>query len=171
MKVCKYCETQSQDNVSVCPGCGASDFMQRCPNCSTVYDGIFCPNCGVRAGARAKRCPNCGASYFSQACPDCGYVKNAVNAPYPTSTFTTRAPAQPAKPRKTWLWVLGWIFIFPVPLTILLLRSQKLGKVMKIVFIVLAWLFYIYVFGSDSDAAYTEAEHGQPTCAAAAAEL
>lgn len=28
------------------------------------------------------------------------------------------------KKRKTWLWVLGWICIFPLPLTILMLRKK-----------------------------------------------
>ena len=52
---------------------------------------------------------------------------------------------KPPKKRKTWLWVLGWIFIFPVPLTILMLRNQKLSKPVKIGIIVAAWIVYLII--------------------------
>ena len=35
------------------------------------------------------------------------------------------------KKRHTWLWVLGWICIFPLPLTILLVRKRNLNAVIK----------------------------------------
>lgn len=150
MKVCKYCDSKSQDNVVTCANCGASDFIQVCSNCRTVYDGEFCPGCGVRAGTKAKHCPNCGATYFSAACPDCGYVRGAVPV-YPASRYSSPAAA-PAptrkKPRKTWLWVLGWIFMFPLPLTILLVRSEKVKTFWKVVWIILAWAVYYGAFGS-----------------------
>lgn len=52
---------------------------------------------------------------------------------------------KPPKKRKTWLWVLGWIFIFPVPLTILMLRNKKLSKPVKIGIIVAAWIVYLII--------------------------
>ena len=41
--------------------------------------------------------------------------------------------------------MLGWIFIFPVPLTILMLRNQKLSKPVKIGIIVAAWIVYLII--------------------------
>lgn len=49
---------------------------------------------------------------------------------------------QPKK-RKTWLWVLGWIFIFPVPLTIILLKKPNMTKKVKYILIAAAWIVYI----------------------------
>ena len=169
MKVCKYCDSQSLDSVSVCPNCGASDFLNICPNCRTVHEGEYCPDCGVKAGTRAKRCPNCGTSYYSAACPDCGYVRKEKPVYTPPSYSARSAePVAPQKKRKTWLWVLGWIFIFPLPLTILLLRNQKMAKGLKIFLIVIAWLIYLSFAGAESDAAYIESP-GAPVIAADAA--
>ena len=53
--------------------------------------------------------------------------------------------ARPQKKRKTWLWVLGWLFIFPIPLTILILRNQKMNKVVKCAIIALAWILYLII--------------------------
>lgn len=153
MKVCKFCGTESPDSASVCSSCGANEFTHKCENCGTEFDeGNFCPKCGVKAGAKAKKCPRCGAEYYSAACPDCGYINNNNNnnvntsgADRPTVIYADRV-VQPVnvKKRRTWLWVLGWIFIFPVPLTVLMVRNQKLGKVEKIAIITAAWLIYLF---------------------------
>ena len=31
----------------------------------------------------------------------------------------------PVQTRRTWLWVLGWSFCYPIPLTILLFRGIR----------------------------------------------
>ena len=49
------------------------------------------------------------------------------------------------------LWVLGWIFIFPVPLTILILRSKTLKPVLKVLIIALAWIVYIAIAESADE--------------------
>jgi ribosomal protein L40E len=142
MKVCKFCGAENQDSAAVCSSCGGNEFKHKCGNCGTVFeDGNFCPKCGVKAGAKAKKCPNCGAEYFSVACPDCGYTNKAGS----TTVVYTNTTAQPVKKRKTWLWVLGWIFIFPVPLTILMVRNQKLNKWVKIGIIAVAWILYLII--------------------------
>ena len=46
------------------------------------------------------------------------------------------------KKRKTWLWVLGWIFIFPIPLTIILVRNSRLRKKTKVILIIVIWFVY-----------------------------
>ena len=67
-------------------------------------------------------------------CKDCGYTWNANAQQKKTGT-------------PIWLWVLGWIFIFPVPLTALMLRpTNKLDKKIRYAIIAAAWLIYILWF-------------------------
>lgn len=47
------------------------------------------------------------------------------------------------KKRKTWLWVLGWIFIFPIPLTVILIKKPNMSKAAKYGIIAAAWVVYI----------------------------
>jgi len=55
--------------------------------------------------------------------------------------------------KNTWLWVLGWIFVFPLPLTILLIRSTKLNKGVKSFIIIIGWILYalILLSGGQND--------------------
>ena len=184
MKVCSYCGTENPNNAVVCENCGAHEFKHKCNNCGTIFsEGEFCPQCGVKANHRPRVCPNCGREYYSNACPTCGYVKGeGENRRTRTARSTTRGerptkrtersaakiersipgdvtpPVKPVKKRKTWLWVLGWIFIFPLPLTILLVRNKKMNKVVKIIILIVAWLFYLFwvlVFGTPSPSSDT----------------
>lgn len=41
------------------------------------------------------------------------------------------------------LWILGWLLIFPIPITILISRSEKISKGWKVFFIVLVWMVYL----------------------------
>lgn len=52
---------------------------------------------------------------------------------------------QPQKKRKTWLWVLGWIFIFPVPLMVLMIRNKKMNPILKVAVIASGWALYILI--------------------------
>ncbi|QKF06715.1 hypothetical protein HLV38_00215 [Berryella wangjianweii] len=50
--------------------------------------------------------------------------------------------------RKTWLWVLGWLLMFPVPLTILMLKSprtQGIDRRVRIGIVVAVWALYICI--------------------------
>ena len=144
MKVCKYCGTENYDSASVCTNCGAHEFKNKCSNCGTIFDvGNFCPVCGVKVGTKAKICPECGTEYFSPACPNCGYMNKPVNSEkIYVSTVSTLD--EPIKKRKTWLWVLGWIIMFPVPITILMLRKKDMNKQVRNVIIAVAWILYIF---------------------------
>ena len=42
-----------------------------------------------------------------------------------------------------WLWVLGWICIFPLPLTIIILRKKDIKQELKYGIIVIAWVAYV----------------------------
>ena len=49
----------------------------------------------------------------------------------------------PRRVMKMLLWVVGWMLIFPVPLTILVKRNPKMKKSLKIATIVTAWTVFI----------------------------
>lgn len=82
-------------------------------------------------------------------CPFCGKPFITANAiqNYAQSRGVRTLPTQPSqqqpKKKRTWLWVLGWIFIFPVPLTILMVRNQKLSKIAKTAIIAVGWAVYL----------------------------
>jgi hypothetical protein len=156
MLICKYCNTRNQDGSLVCFACGASDFKHKCENCGTVFEkSNFCPQCGVKAGARPKVCPRCGTRYYSAACPDCGYIRSQGAVPA-AAAYTTPpyydapSPPQPARRRLTWLWVLGWIFIFPLPLTVLAVNNRNLNFTAKTIIITASWFLYFVIFARIS---------------------
>ena len=152
MKICSFCNTENEDSAIQCISCGANSFKHKCNNCGTEFtDGVHCPHCGVKVGQQARICPKCHTQYYSNACPTCGYVPNNSAA-----ANNTVQPVQPVKPkRKTWLWVLGWIFIFPLPLTLILVKKQNIKKGLKLGIIIAAWVFYamfaIIGMASNSD--------------------
>ena len=55
------------------------------------------------------------------------------------------APQEPPKRRKTWLWVLGWICIFPVPLTIIMLNKEDMSKKARYGIIAAGWILYLLI--------------------------
>lgn len=71
-----------------------------------------------------------------------------------------KASAQKPK-RKTWLWVLGWILVFPVPLTILMLRKNNMKPVVKYAIIAVAWLLF-FAIGSSGKGETKESEINTP---------
>lgn len=152
MKHCKYCDRQWSDEVSVCPSCGGNEFEQICDNCGNAFEGMFCPKCGVRVGQEKKICPRCGKMYYSHACPDCGYVPSAQQSDYLHTPYMPPQPIQTVQKKKsrTWLWVLGWICMYPVPLTILMVRNKKMPRWARILIIALAWLVYLAIGLSES---------------------
>lgn len=165
MKICKYCQSTCDDTATVCPSCGAKEFKYQCENCGNVFDdGLYCQKCGVKVGSKAKSCPNCATEYYSAACPNCGYTANSQNS-YSTVTpiMPDTAFSQPKKKRKTWLWVLGWIFIFPVPLTVLLIKNQKLSKGLRIGIIAAAWIIYFLIALSGNASTDTDPTGIDPT--------
>ena len=137
----------------------------KCPHCGAeAGKGKFCEFCGSQLPLEVVReqeqlnkkgCPKCGSTniVFNREkqgeaklkkgtavvrstvgmCKDCGY------------TWQADESGVPSKKRKTWLWVLGWICIFPVPLTILMLRKKQMKPVLKYGIIALAWIVYLII--------------------------
>ena len=78
-----------------------------------------------------KICKKCGKQLEDDAlvCPYCGCVNKDKKKDKTDPEITRNIGGdEPPRKRKTWLWVLGWLFVFPLPLTILLLRNQKINK-------------------------------------------
>ena len=140
----------------------------KCPNCGAEVNGKFCAYCGSAVEQEVeeinelncyKECPRCGSKnikfrreqiknskrangkYDSASgyktvgfCEECGYTWDPLK--YPKKKING----------KTILWILGWLCIFPVPLTILLLRSDKIKSNMaKYIVIAMAWIAYLII--------------------------
>lgn len=56
------------------------------------------------------------------------------------------APYAPPKKRNTLLWVLGWLFIFPLPTSILISRNTDLNSSSKNLIIAIVWIMYLAMF-------------------------
>ena len=134
---------------------------------------MVCPNCGasiqVDADKKSLTCNYCGnALYVDDEVQHIQY-DNAEEAGYQFEKGRQRAQneggrstpkainiiPQPKK-RKTWLWILGWLCIFPLPLTILMLRKKEMKPGLKYGVIAAAWIIYLIIgiagnSGSDND--------------------
>lgn len=111
--------------------------MKICRHCNSKIedDALVCPYCGcvVKKGKKEKEASN----------------ESPVNG---------NSALAPKKKRKTWLWVLGWLCIFPVPLTILMLRNQKMKKNTRYAVIAIAWIVYLIIgmAGGSTDSSTTK---------------
>ena len=121
-----------------------------------------CPKCGANLRVDADRqsafCEYCGAQLLVDDEVQHLQIDNAESAGYafekgrqraqqeaqmPRESPAPPAPKTPKKNKKIVWWVLGWIFIFPIPLTILIARNQKLKIGAKIGIIAAAWVVYL----------------------------
>lgn len=138
-KNCEYCGTQisyemqkeqERLNKSGCPNCGSSNI---------TFDRE------KQAEIKSKN----GTSVVRNTvglCKDCGFTW-AANGSASNKRSNKRS--------KTWLWVLGWIFVFPIPLTIVMLRKKNMKPVLKYGVIAAVWLIYLLIVvagGSNKDA-------------------
>ncbi|MBR2559339.1 MAG: hypothetical protein IKE37_02775 [Firmicutes bacterium] len=120
----------------------------KCPNCGAeIGSSKVCDYCGSRIPydmqleqekLNKKGCPKCGSTNVRFTREHRGEIRdeNSSQVIYETVGICndcgfTWVPdvddsARPPK-RRTWLWVLGWIFIFPVPLTVILLRKKDMS--------------------------------------------
>ena len=101
-------------------------------------------------GARITKKAN-GGSKTTLSVPGTGisYVKEsrgkrkAANTSEGGGTGGSMGNTGGPKKRNTLLWVLGWLCIFPLPLTILLLRKKEMTPGKKYGFIVAVWSVYL----------------------------
>lgn len=155
-RFCKFCgsELPSQETpVFVTNNYygGASENRKEesgcCPKCGSSKIGFKRERVGTNArSTNRKKYVGRGrkGTYDSTAryrtiglCQSCGYTW------VPGSSSNSNGE----KSNTVW-WVLGWIFIFPVPLMIILLRNKSMNKWLKYGLIALAWLVYAIWIGS-----------------------
>ena len=135
----------------------------RCPNCGAeIGNSDKCEYCGSTISAEMKKeqeilnkkgCPKCGSTNIKFTRETHGEVNGKKSKTIVHKTVgvcndcgnTWYLDAEQPKKRKTWLWVLGWIFIFPVPLTILMLRKKDMKPVLKYGIIAAAWISYLII--------------------------
>ena len=133
-----------------------------CPKCGAeIGSSKFCEYCGSQITADMQReqeilnkegCPKCGSGNISFKRENQGEIKGKNSKQVVHRTVgvchdcgnTWFADNEPKK-RKTWLWVLGWIFIFPLPLTIILINKKDMNKILKYAIIALAWIVYLAI--------------------------
>jgi uncharacterized membrane protein YvbJ len=73
------------------------------------------------------KCPYCGAETQKDICEFCG--SEIPKEKTPTTVNITNNNHK--KKKHLFLWIIGWLFIFPVPLTIIMLRAKKLKPVFR----------------------------------------
>ncbi len=99
-----------------------------------------CPSCGahinVDLNTKDAVCEFCGARYlFDDGVQRTQFVggeefgydfeKGRQRAQAEAGVYVSQTPYEAPKKSKIWLWVLGWIFFFPIPLGILIYRAVK----------------------------------------------
>ena len=122
-----------------------------------------CPNCGSKLTINKESgvcfCDSCGGEFllddesithhveFDNA-EDAGYefekgrqkaqAEARRNTTYNSAPRSQTANAQPKKRHLGW-WIVGWIFFFPIPLTILVYRSKSLPQKAKVIILSVLW--------------------------------
>lgn len=119
--------SENDTNTGKCPKCGNSKITFSRERIATTTQSQSRKN---YIGNSRQRQSVSQSSYETVGiCQNCGYTWN----PYKTAKVSKR---------KTWLWVIGWIFMFPIPLTILLLRKKDMKPAVKYGIIALAWVLF-----------------------------
>ena len=152
----------------------------KCPQCGAeIGNTKYCQFCGSQITLDMRReqeqlnkegCPRCGSGNVSFSREKQGEYQGKNSKRVVTRTIgmcrdcgATWYADSEVKERKTWLWVLGWIFIFPLPLTVLLLRKKDMNKVLKYGIIAVVWLFYVIIAlsggGEDADNANMNSDY------------
>ncbi|MBQ9907844.1 MAG: hypothetical protein IJM46_13845 [Oscillospiraceae bacterium] len=108
------------------------------------------------------KCTNCGGEFpvnplleccTCQFCQQPLITANAIQN-YQANHSNDRAgfvaappvpPQEPPKKKHMLLWVLGWIFCFPIPLTILMLRNKTLNNKVRYGIIAAGWIVYLLI--------------------------
>ena len=144
--------------------------LMKCPNCGADIEGNSrsCSYCGAPISVAMRKeqelvmkegCPKCGSSniQFQREnqgeyrrkngktivhrtvgfCKDCGHTWTPSSANSQTNGSSVG---------KTILWILGWLYIFPVPLMILLRRKKDMNPKLRLGITIAAWVLYGIIF-------------------------
>lgn len=119
--------TTTNSTVGRCPKCGHNRITFKRERIYTATQSTSHKN--FTGTGRKGQSVSQSAYRTVGVCQNCGYTWN------PNASSSTK--------KNTWLWVLGWIFIFPIPLTILLLRKKDMKPAIKYSIIAVAWILYL----------------------------
>lgn len=131
-----YSGTTPQENNEIenklgkCPKCGNSKITFKRERVGTATQSRSRKN--YIGSGRQGQSVSQSAYRTVGVCQNCGYTWN------PNATNKSSG-------KKTWLWVLGWICIFPLPLTILLLRKKDMKPAVKYSIIAVAWVLFLVI--------------------------
>lgn len=130
---------------------------------------LSCPNCGAKMSLNMETkectCNSCGGTFLlddetqkqqidSESAAEAGYqfemgrqkAQSEVRANnLRTSQSSYGNTRNNKKKTNIWLWIIGFLLIFPVPVTILVSRSKKMSNKTKIIIIACTWLFYLLI--------------------------
>ena len=121
------------------------------------YVNGICPHCGAilrrERGQAQVKCEYCDSIMIYNDVKK-EYVSltpeqaNKLKDDEPKAVTAAVKPAdtgaeEPPKKRRLWLWILGWIFIWPLPLTKILLRKEDMNATLRWIIIVFAWIIYL----------------------------
>lgn len=122
--------TEVDNNIGKCPNCGNSKITFKRERVGTATQSRSRKNY-IGTGRQGQSVSQ-SAYRTIGVCQNCGYTWN------PNAT-------NKGSGKKTWLWVLGWICIFPLPLTILLLRKKDMKPAVKYGIIAVAWVLFLVI--------------------------
>lgn len=137
---CQFCGAETKPG-KFCEYCG-SELPQEKPTITiNNYYGDAAPQSSNEPVRGRGTCPKCDGNMvvFSRERGNDGYRTVGLCR---SCGHTWESTGNKKSGKNTWLWVLGWIFIFPLPLTILLLRNKEMKPLLKYGLIALAWLVY-----------------------------
>lgn len=123
-------QTDVQNNIGKCPKCGNSQITFKRERVRTATHSRSRKNY-IGTGRQGQSVSQ--SEYRTVGvCQNCGYTwdPNISNK---------------GSSKKTWLWVLGWICIFPLPLTILLVKKKNIKPMVKYGIIAIAWLLFLVI--------------------------
>ena len=116
---------------SCCPYCGAQQEID------PAQDIAYCRYCG-KPSPVSKTIG--GIQERRQTLPRLDGESIPV---FPRESDSYYTEPQKTKKRHIFWWIVGWIFCFPIPLTILMLRNRKFPTAARIAIIVLGWIVYL----------------------------
>lgn len=132
--------SNTETSAGKCPKCGSAKINFKRERIGTATQSTSRKN-AVGSGRKGQSVSQ--AAYRTVGlCQNCGYTWN-LNASSANGV---------KKGTSTWVWVLGWICIFPLPLTILLLRKNNMKPALKYGIIAAAWILYLIIgLSGDSE--------------------
>lgn len=130
---------------------------------------LTCPNCGAQLKVdednKQSVCEHCGTKLLLDDEVQHIQYDNAEEAGYQFEKGRQRAQVENKissnntsikqnKKSNTWLWVLGWIFCFPIPVMILIWRKKNTWPVKtKTIVTIVFWIVFLIIgaFGNSDD--------------------